>query len=214
MKEKYLDEQNWFSVRFSNEMHFNYESQRKIRIIRKSSQRYCQDCFQETNESTEKHLKKKHVWASMSHNFKSDIRFYDVSSNTNEKMSQRVYIDQILKLVFKSWLDRDDDFCLKEDNDSEHDINKNNILRKWNKENELKSYFNCASFLNLSSIVNCWQSLKQHIRKFSHWDETITVELIYEEWVTISQHFINSKMAEMPKRLQAMINDDDAMTSY
>jgi hypothetical protein len=134
MKEKYFDEENRFSVRFSDEMHFNYESQKKIRIIRKSSQRYCQDCLQKTNESTEKHLKKKHVWASVSHNFKSNIRFYDFSSNINEKMSQRIYMNQILKLIVKSWLDRDDDFCLKKDDDSEHDINKNNIVRKWKKK--------------------------------------------------------------------------------
>jgi hypothetical protein len=142
--ERYSDDENWFSVRFRNEIHFSYESQKKIRIIRKSSQRYCQDCLQETNESTEKDLKKKNAWAAVSHDFKSDIRLYDVSSNTNEKMSQLIYIDQILKLVVKSWLDKDDDFCLKEDNDSEHDINKNNIVRKWKQEDELKNYLNCV----------------------------------------------------------------------
>ncbi len=47
--------------RCSDEVRFNYESQGKIRIIRKPSQRYCQDCLQETDESTEKQLKKKHA---------------------------------------------------------------------------------------------------------------------------------------------------------
>jgi glutaredoxin-related protein len=214
MKERYSEDENWFSVRFSDERHFSYESQKKIRIIRKSSQRYCQNCLQETNESIEKNLKKKHAWAAVNHNFKSDIRLYDVSSNTNEKMSQRIYIDQILKLVVKSCLDRDDDFCLKEDDDSNHDTDKNNIVRKWKQDHELKYYFNCVSSSDLSSIENCWQSSKQHIRKFSHWDEIITIELIYEKWDTISQNFINNKMTEMSKRLQAMIDENGAMTSY
>ena len=87
----------------------------------------------------------------MGHNFKSDIRLYDVPGNTNGKMSQRVYIDQILKPVVKPWLDRGDDFCLKEDGDSGHGTSKNNIVRKWKEENG-----NCASSPDLSPIENCW----------------------------------------------------------
>ena len=59
MKERYPDDKDWFSVRFSDEVHYSYGPQGKIRIIRKPGQRYCQDCLQETNESTEKDLKKK-----------------------------------------------------------------------------------------------------------------------------------------------------------
>ena len=35
-----------------------------------------------------------------------------------------------------------------------------------------------------------------------------------EEWATVSQDFINSKVDEMPQRLQAVINEDGAMTGY
>jgi hypothetical protein len=134
MKENYFTEKDWHSVRFSDEVHFNYGPQGKIRIIRKSGQRYCQDCLQETDESTEKHLKKKHAWGAVGHNFKSDIALYEVSGNTNGKMSQRVYIDQILNLIVKPWLDRDDDFCLEEDGDSGHGTSKSNIVRTWKQE--------------------------------------------------------------------------------
>ncbi len=51
MKERYPTEEDWYSVRFSDEVHFGYESQGKIRIIRKPGQRYCQDCIQETDEA-------------------------------------------------------------------------------------------------------------------------------------------------------------------
>jgi hypothetical protein len=80
--------------------------------------------------------------------------------------------------------------------------------------NGLKSYFNCVSSPDLSLIENCWQSPKQHIRKFPHWDEATTVDLIHEGWATVSQHFINDKVAEMLKRLQAVIDGDGAMTGY
>ena len=58
MKKKYSDKKDWHEVRFSDEMHYAYDSQEKIRIIRKSNQRYCQNCIQHTDESTEKNKKK------------------------------------------------------------------------------------------------------------------------------------------------------------
>lgn len=130
MKEKYFEEKDWLTIRFSDEVHYNYGSQGKIRIIRKSGQRYCRDCIQETDESTEKDLKKKHAWAAVSHDFKSDIFLYDVPGNINGKMSQKIYIDAILTPIVKPWLDRSDDFCLEENDDSGHGPSKFNIVRK------------------------------------------------------------------------------------
>jgi hypothetical protein len=196
MKERYSDDDDWFEVRFSDEMHFEYWSQDKIFIIRKFDQRYCQDCIQKIDKVKKKNQKRKHEWAAMSHNFKLDMHLYDVSDNNNDKMSQKIYLKSVLKLIVKSWLDRDDDFVLKEDDDSSHDINKSNIVRTWKEENQLKCYFNCVSSSDLSSIENCWLSSKNYIRKFSHWDEVIIVEVILEEWNTVSQDFINRKVAE------------------
>lgn len=105
---------------------------------------------------------------------------YNVPGNTNEKMSQKAYIDQILERMVKPWLERSDDFCLEENDDSGHDSGKNNIVRKWKDNHNLKHYFNCASSFDLSSIENCWQSSKQYIQKYSHWDEATTVGLMHE----------------------------------
>lgn len=52
---------------------------------------------QEVDEPAEKDKKRYHCWAAVGHNFKSDIPFYEVSGNTNGKMSQQVYIDQTLE---------------------------------------------------------------------------------------------------------------------
>lgn len=63
----------------------------------------------------------------MGHNFKSNIYFYD-SGNPNGKMKQEVYINQILGLVVKPWLEGGHDFVLEEDNDSGHGPGKSNIV--------------------------------------------------------------------------------------
>lgn len=195
-------------------MHFAYGPQGKIRIIRKPGQRYCQDCIQHTDEAKEKDQKRVHGWAAVGHDFKSDMHLYDVPGNTNGKMSQQVYLNSILKPVVKPWLDRGDNFCLEEDGDSGHGTSKRNIVRSWKEENQLKSYFNCASSPDLSPIENTWLPPKNYVRKYPHWDHSTTVELIMEGWATVTQDFINSKVNEMPQRLQAVIDWDGAMTGY
>jgi hypothetical protein len=101
MLKRYSDKTNWNRVRFSDKVHFEWDSQDKLFIIRRSDERYCQDCIQHADESNAKDVKRHHCWATVSHDFKLDIHFYHVSSNFNEKISQRVYNDQILKLIVK-----------------------------------------------------------------------------------------------------------------
>ena len=136
-------------------MHFAYGPQGKIRIIRRSGQRYCQDCIQHTDESKEKNQKRVHGWAAAGHDFKSDMHLYDVSGNTNGKMNQKVYLKTILQPIVKPWLDRGDDFCLKKNGDSGHGLSKHNMVRSWEEENQLKCYFNCAFSPDFSFIENC-----------------------------------------------------------
>ena len=69
----YPESEDWHHVRFSDEVHFGWGSQGKLRIIRQSGTRYCQDCIQEADEPNEKDTKRHHCWASGGYNFKSDI---------------------------------------------------------------------------------------------------------------------------------------------
>ena len=101
MLQKYPHPEDWHRVRFSDEVHFGYGTQDKLRIIRKAGMRYCQDCIEEIHEPSEKDKKRYHCWAAVGHNFKSDIHFYEVPGNTNGKMSQKVYIEKILEPVVK-----------------------------------------------------------------------------------------------------------------
>ena len=96
-------------------------------------------------------------------------------------MLLQVYINQILEPVVKPWLLEKQDFVLKEDGDSGHAKVKNrNFVRQWKEENNLEHFFNCASSLDLSPIKDCWQPPKQHLKKYLHWDDHTTKELIVE----------------------------------
>ncbi|KAF2029788.1 hypothetical protein EK21DRAFT_89559 [Setomelanomma holmii] len=107
MKDRYPEPSDWYRVRFSDEVHWAIGPQGSIYI-------------REEKDDREKVLKRVHAWAAIGHNFKSDLTFYEIKSNTNGKMTQRAYIDQFLEPVVKPWLERGDDFVLEEDGNSGH----------------------------------------------------------------------------------------------
>ena len=111
-----------------------------------------------------------------------------------------MYIDSILEPIVKSWIETGQNFVLKENGDSGHGSGKSNIMKTWKKTHGLEYYFNCLAFPDFFFIENCWQPPKQHIKRYPHWDDSITKKLIYERWSHVSQHFINEKIASMPDR--------------
>jgi hypothetical protein len=116
MLRKYPKAEDWYSVRFSDEVHFSLGPEGKVRVIRQPGERYCSDCIQEVNEPRDQHRNRIHYWAAVGYNFKSEIYFYTTKSR-NGKMTQQDYIEQILMKVVKPWLERGDDFALEEDGD-------------------------------------------------------------------------------------------------
>lgn len=170
---------DWQRIRFSDEVHFELESWRKLRIIRRSDERYCHDCIQVEKESQLKDVKRSHAWAYVEWDFKSNLMFYEMSGNSNDKMSQKVYINFILESIMKSTLERKKRFILKEDDDSEHNsADNNNIVWRWKKDLDLEYYFNALKSSDLFIIENCWQLVKQYLSNSNHWDDEITLNAI------------------------------------
>ena len=99
-------------------------------IIRRPGERYCPDCIQTDPKQENTDKKRVHAWGAIGYNFKSPLVFYDIPSNSNGKMTQKAYINQILEPIVKPWINRGDDFVLEEDNDSGHGPprNKTNII--------------------------------------------------------------------------------------
>lgn len=151
MKAKYPLKEDWRHIRFSDEIHFGYGPEDQLRIIRKSGTRYTHDNLQQRPPppKEDKNCLRKQCWAAIGYNFKSDIIFYDVTTNNNGKMTYQVYINSILKPVIKPWLEAGHEFVL-EDGDSGHGTGRANPVRKW------KCYLNCAHSPDLGPIKNCW----------------------------------------------------------
>ena len=207
---------DWKRVRFSDEVHFGRGPQRRLRIIRKPGERTCQDCIQEQHDPEEKDKKQKryHCWAAVGWNFKSELIFYEVPSNSNGKMSQKVYIDFIQESVVKTWLETDPKFVLEEDGDSGHGSGKDNIVRRGKDEHGLKYYFNCPRSPDLSPIENCWQVPKQRVGRQPHWDDDTTIAAIKAGWFSLSQETINKWIESMLKRIDDVLDMNGKMTGW
>ena len=154
MLDRYPYPENWHRVRFNDEVHFGYSPQARPRILRKPWEKYCSDCVIERRDPSEKDQKKLHAWGAIGYGFKSDLIFYNVDSNTNGKMTQDVYINQILIPVVLPWILRGEDFVLEEDGDSGHGPSSANRVRRWKHQHGLDYYFNCGLSPDLAPIEN------------------------------------------------------------
>lgn len=216
MLQRYPTVEDWKKVRFSDECHFGYGNSRRKHIIRRAGneERYRPCNIEERNEPTEKEAKKFHVWAAVGWNFKSDLTFYEVPTNTNGKMTLQVYRDVILEGVVKPWLQRGDEFVLEEDQDGGHGTGKTNIVRTWKERNRLNCYFNASSSPDLVIIENCWQVPKQHLKERPHWLDEETVKMIREGWANLQQSYINQLVESIPKRLHDVIISEGKLTGH
>jgi hypothetical protein len=214
MKARYPHQDDWKRVRFSDETYIGLGPQGQLYIIRKPRERYCIDCIQHADEPAEQDKKKLPAWAAIRYSFKSPLIPYNIKSNTNGKMTQKAYINQILDPIVKPWIQHHNSFVLEEDRDSGHGTSEHNIVRDWKKQNRLISYFNCASSPDLAPIENAWAPIKQYVRKYAHWDTETTEELTQEGWDSVKQRYINKQVLSMLKRLQDVIEADGAMTGW
>lgn len=212
MLEKYPTTEAWRRVRFSDKIHFSLGPQGKLRVIRRPGDRCCGDCIQieEKGQSSEYRV---HAWVAFGYNFKSEIVFYKTRVS-NGKMTQKEYLEQILKPHVLPWIERGDDFVLEEDGDSSHGPGlSRNIVQVWKEKVGLECFFNCAGSPDLAPIENGWQSTKQYARKHSHWDEKTLQELIKEGWEKITQRWINKRVNSMPKRLREVDQRDGQLAT-
>ena len=121
MLAKYPSPEHWKHVRFSDEVHFAFGPIGRIYVIRKPGERYYADCIQHAQEPQPKDKDRVYAWAAVGYNFKSELHYYEIPSNTNRKMTAKYYRDIILDQIVQPWLSTAN-FVLEEDHDSSHGI--------------------------------------------------------------------------------------------
>ena len=166
-------------------------------------------------QPSEKDKKRLHIWAAVGYNFKSELFFYDIPSNKNDKMTFDGYIEILERPNgVKDWLQRDENFVLEEDRDTAHGTGAKNIVRTWKQQHDVPYYFNCSESPDLTIIENVFQPLKERTKKQAVWDlETLKTEMI-QAWEEIPQRWINELVDTMPQRLRDCITANGAITGW
>lgn len=87
----------------------------------------------------------------------------------------------------------------------------------WKEQNGLESYFNRHNSPDLAPIENRWQPVKQTLRKFPHWDDATTKELIYDGWTHVTPNLIKTKKSQVclrGSRLLRMVKESRSVHSW
>ncbi|PNP57750.1 hypothetical protein FNYG_15181 [Fusarium nygamai] len=176
---------------FSSECHWGFGDEGQLYIARKPGTADEPSNLQESRAPTKKQRKRVHGWAAIGYDFKSDLYLYDIATNGNGKMTQQVYLNNILKPFIRELRNRGRYFVLEEDGDSGHGLGKNNPVRAWKEQEGLEYYFNCSGSPDFAPIENAWKVPKQYTRQYPHWDTDTLVKLVKEGWKELKQETIN-----------------------
>ena len=220
------EEEDWMDVRSTDECHFGWGPQGTGWIFRKPGTRYCSDCIlhqEKKPPKEEKDLKRVHCFGGVGYNFKSELFFYD-SGNSNGKMTQKCYYNQILMGPVTDWIREVErgkaiPFIMEENNDSGHGTyGGKDICTKWKKQQNpdyFNYYFNIAGSPDLAPIENCWKGPKSWLKTIPHWSDESVVDNVVEGWEHhLPQETINRWMLSMPKRLWDVIDLGGQFTGY
>ncbi|KJZ78887.1 hypothetical protein HIM_01660 [Hirsutella minnesotensis 3608] len=209
------EKEDWHDIFFSDETHFGYDDERAAQIARPPGTRNRPENLQERRGPKDTEVKLLHAWACVGYDFKSPLIWYEVPTNTNGKMSQKVYLEKVLEAyVGPELLEKGVPFILEEDGDSGHGPGKNNPVRAWKEKHGLRYFFNCASSPDLSPIENCWNVIKENLRQQPHWEQSTIRELAEEGWEKLSQETINGWIDSMPLRMQHVLELQGGKTAF
>ena len=149
MLAKYPNPEDWYNIQFLDKVHLGFGPAGRIYVTRKPGEVNCPDCMQHENAPKKQDKKKVHAWSAIGKDFKAPLHFYN-AGNSNGAMIMTCYLD-LLKKEVANW---PKDWVLKEDGATGHGKDKDFIITKWKKANNISYYFNCLYLPDLALIQN------------------------------------------------------------
>jgi transposase len=192
----------WRQVYFSDEVHFQLNKGRGVNIIRKSDERYCEDCIQYCIKAKKVNL---HAWAAVGYNYKGPLTFY-TGRGGGDALTQEYYRDKILQPCMEHIVKHNPHIILLEDGDGSHgNRSHDNCVRVYKDSIGLQVLKNPPSSPDLNVIENVWRILKQRIKKRIFRNEEHLKQGILEEWDKITLEEINDLVRTMKERIDEVI---------
>ena len=232
MLDTYPQPHDWRLVRFSIELHFGFGLDGKIRLLPRAGEKFCPGCGQLPEANWPRDVKRLHAWAAAGYGFKSDLVFYDESTNPNGTgtISMADYQDRILEKTVKPWLqaakpwmEADEKaqltFVLEEDGEAfgHGGLSKVNPVQQWKEAAGLRHFFSCGDSPDLSPLDSLWPPHKQWQREepLQDWDDETLRQAVRKAWADLlPQERINVWVEFMPQRLRQVIESDGKLVPW
>ncbi len=128
MKERYSDDKDWFYVDLTMSCFLATVLKAKYTSFASRIKNIVKTAFRRKTKlkrQISKECMNGLLWIIIS----SQLCICTMFLATRTKDESKGLLNSILKFIVKSWLDRGNNFVVKEDGDSSHDISKSNIVR-------------------------------------------------------------------------------------
>jgi hypothetical protein len=197
----------WRKVLFSDELHFGFGSDGRVRIKRRQGERSRPDCIHEKKKPrSEKEKKILHAFVLVGYNFR--FLFFYESKSSNGKMDTQIYTTKILPKILPHLSGK----ILFEDRDSAHHSHGS---IKWKTDHKLEWMLNAPSSPDLSVAESVFSDFKFFYSRRPEYDLGSAHRWITSIWDhRIRQEKINKWVDEYPERLKACINGGGKMTIW
>jgi hypothetical protein len=139
---------------------------------------------------------------------------HDVEIKSKNNNMTQIYYTERLLFVYAQEIHEcrmNDRFCiLQEDNDSSHDTRSQiNVVRSYKADNWFTTLIHSSQSSDLDSSKNCWNILKQRVKRRSCKNLTKLKAIILKEWKKIFMNEIRNRIREMPDRCKKLIETKD-----
>lgn len=195
----------WKNVIFSDESKFNiFGSDGRKYVWRKRNSALLTKNLRATVKHGGGHVM---LWGCMAYNGVGNISFIEGNMNAHS------YIDILRGNLLRSAekLEIQTSYYFQQDNDPKHTAHITKLWLLYNVRRQLKTP---PQSPDLNPIENLWYLLDLQVRKRKVSNKTQLKQVLSEEWLKITNETTKKLVESMPRRLQAVIDNNGMHTKY
>ncbi|MDP3792933.1 MAG: transposase [bacterium] len=205
-KYKNKDVNFWRSVIWSDESPYCLIYKAKERVWRLPGERYSPECMC----ATLKHDKKVNVWGCF------NAYGVGILHRIEGIMDSAVYLDILNRQLLPSiralcQLAPGKKYIFQQDNDPKHTAN---LTKEWLQRKRLPMLFWPSQSPDLNPIENLWGHLDRQVMDRRPTSEDQLFEILEDGWNALSVTYLQSLADSMPRRIQAVLDNNGWPTKY
>lgn len=160
-------------------------------------------------QRTVKHPVKVHVWGCFSKQGFGTLHIF--TDNLNAAKMVKIYEKALLPSAQKWFIRKNTKWILQEDNDPKH---RSRLCTAWKQENDIELLDWPSQSPDANPIENVWSWMKLKLRGKQIWKVQELVRQIRLIWRSLPQEYAIKLVESMPRRCQAIIDNEGDWTSY